>query len=308
MGVFFDTFSDQIADLWAAAHALDKPLHPRITWTSGIINGKGDFKDLQAHGIALAASIIIYSPVVPRIVFGWDTASDFNQLAKDQHRLESTYPLWMLSRFAGFSQDMVAPERLFESHAINSRYVSLFKSPLSINPWPYSLGLGYRAKYLGMQCAMTSHAVISDIDTICVAPCVDYLNEQITKDPQTFCITNWYDDNELSVGLCVYNVLKYRLTFLPLLLKHFWTSHRRDSSFVQHVRKLEPDYRDVLDLRLMNRNKISTERFYRDRVRKNYWTDETMHYHAWKGEMRRNRDGFLAYYQSVLDGLSNGCA
>ena len=66
---------------------------------------------------------------------------------------------------------------------------------------------------------MTPHAVISDMDAICVAPCVKYLEEQIAVDPETFCITNWYNDIRLSVGLCVYNLAKYRNVFEPLITK-----------------------------------------------------------------------------------------
>ena len=291
MGWFHTTFHNQIAEIWNFARSLDKPVHPTITWTSGIINAKGDLDDLQTHALALASSIIIQHDVVPKIIFGWDCPVTSSELSKSENLRRQLFPHLLMR-----SLDCEP------TYYIDHRHLLLLRSPYSI-AWPYSLGMGYRAKYLGAQASLTTHTIVSDIDTICVKPCIPYLESEIDIDPNTFCITNWYDDVNLSVGLCVYNTAKFRNIFWPLLTRCHWSSHRRDGTFIQHVRRTFPEYKDILDIRLMNRNKISTERFWKSRVRKNYWTEKTMHYHAWKGEARKDKDGFHDYYQSVLDSL-----
>lgn len=303
MGLFYDSFNSQISRLWDFANKTAKPIHPSLSWTSGIINCKGDFLDLQSHGIALASSVIIQSDVVPQIFFGWDSVYDYEVLAHSEKLRRKTYPLYMMRRFEGFNEEMVAAKKLFDCYELKTRYVNLNKASLSVNTWPTTLAIGYRAKYLGMPYVMTEHAIVSDIDTVCVAPCVEYLDDQIKVDRSTFVITNWYNHIFLSVGLCVYNVHKYRNVFLPLFYRDYWRSWRQDSSFVQFVRNNHPEFADTLDLRLMDKNKISTERFYRSKARKNYWTPDTMIYHAWKGESKRNEKGFLDYYQQILDDL-----
>lgn len=305
MGLFYDTFHEQIARLWDKAHATKKPIHEGLSWTCGIISSRGgDFLDLQTHGIALAASIILQSDVVPKIYIGWDTGHDHESFAHDSELRLTNYPLFMFDRFGECYRAEALDSKLqFASFDLRTRYVELRKSCRSINSWPRTLAQGYRAKYLGMQYVMTNHAVISDIDTICVAPCVGYLDEQIAIDPKTFCITNWYNSTRLSVGLCVYNVTKYRMIFEPLLARDYWTTWRQDSSFVQFVRNNHPEYVDILDLRLMDKNKISTERYHQSRTRRNYWTPNTMFYHAWKGDQKTGKQEFMDYYQTILDDL-----
>ena len=306
MGIFHDQFHKQVRQIWDLAHQIEKPIHPDLTWTCGLIHGKGDFHDLQTHGMALAASIIIHSKVVPRIFIAWDTPVEFDTLVESGRARRKYYPAHLMRGFDAFNESMVKDAKPpFACYKLQSPYVTLQRSSRSINTWPWGLGRGYRAKHLGMQYVMTRHAIVSDIDTICVAPCIEYLDEQIAIDPDTFCITNWYNSRFLSVGLCVYNVEKYRGTYLPLLNRDYWTSWRVDSSFVQFVRNNHPEYADTLDLRIMDKNKISAERFSRSKARKNDWTPGTMFYHAWKGEAVKDPEGFTSYYQQILNDLED---
>jgi hypothetical protein len=47
MSIFFETFNEKIKNLWNKVHLLNKPIHPYLTWTFGLIKSRADFEDLQ---------------------------------------------------------------------------------------------------------------------------------------------------------------------------------------------------------------------------------------------------------------------
>lgn len=305
MGLIHDRFGDRVQELWSQARQLKREKHHGLTWTCGVMKCRDDFLDLQTQGLALAASILIHHEVVPEIIFSWDVQVPYDATARDKDLRLKYYPLYLLRAFPQFDENMLERTQLRSCYAMEDGCLKLYRSPLSVNPWSWGRGQGYRSKYLGMQFATTSHAIISDIDTICTRPCIDYLTDQIAIDPSTFCLTNWHNEKNLSVGLCVYNVAKYRLLFLPLLQRMHWQTKRADSTFIPSVLQKFPEFADQLDIRLFCRNKINVEKFHKNSTRQNYWTDESAVYHAWKGEFVRDEEGFFKYYESILDDLEN---
>lgn len=306
MGIFAQEFGTRVVNLWHLAHSLNKPIANDITWAVGICNGRTDFADLQAHGIALASSIIINEPVVPRIMIGWDTHINYNDLyQRGAEKLRKDfYPHFMLSLFPApeIKKAKYTYEPLFYTR--ETKYALIAKNSQCIGGHPYGLGLGYRAKYLGMEYVTTQHAVLSDIDTICLRPCIEQIRSEIKKNPKTFCLTSWYDEKYLSVGLCVYNMAKYRMLYKPLMNRMNWNLQHADSEFVQAVRRQYPRSARHLDLRLIEKDLLNTEKFYQCMKRENFWNDDkTAHYHAWKGELRKNKAGFIKFYGDILSDL-----
>lgn len=304
MGIFFDTFSKRIRNLWVQANELDKPIHDSLSWTFGIIRGRGDFQDLQAHGIALASSIIIQHDTVPKIICGWDCRFPYNQAILPEYK--ANFPKFMIDRFPPLQ--FGRSKQMFDNHVYtrSRKYMDLHRSTFSISPYPYANGLGYRAKYLGIDYVTTSHAVISDIDTICTRPCVDYFDDEIAKDPNTFVLSSYEDRRFLSVGLCIYNMQKYRNIFKPYLQKMAWSLPHWDSAFVKCVANKYPEIAPHLNVRIFETGRINTERFDQSKVRANFWDDEkTAHWHAWKGDMRANPKAFLDAYDGILSNLEN---
>jgi len=304
MGIFFDTFKEQVKEIWDIAHKLDKPIHKDISWTMGLIKGRGDFLDLQLHGIALASSIIIKEKIVPKIICGWDTNRDIETTKWDDAGRLEIYPIHFFSMFSDDPAKYAEKANIYKCGHFSTKYISLYHSNLSLSSFAYSLGLGYRAKYIGLNYVTTPYAIMSDIDTICIRECVDYLMSEVQKDPETFCLTNWYDENILSVGLLVLNMNKYRNIYMPHFRRMYWELGRQDSLFVQSVRNKFPELKDQLDIRLFNKNMINAERFKKSKRRKNNYTDSlTAHYHAWKGEIAADQKGFLKFYGGILSSL-----
>lgn len=309
MSIFFDTFKDRVKELFIVASKLDKPIDSSITWTAGLIKGRADFLDLQVHAAALAASIIITEKVVPPIIFAWDCLYDASRFIfkkeKDPKPKEEYYPYYLLNLFNSRESSSLMYSHLSECYERGNKYVTIYRSPLSNNPWPYSLGLGYRAKYLGLEYVVTPNAIMSDIDTICIQPCLEYLKEQISLDPNTFCLTNWYNEKWVSVGLCIFNMFKYRMIYKPYLNRMAWDTYRADSTFIQSIREKFPHIIHELDIRLFDKNMINAEKFSICTKRGNIADGTTAHYHAWKGEMAADMDGFLEYYSHILDELES---
>lgn len=304
MGVFFDTFNEKIKLVWDVANQMDKPVNGNLTWTVGIINGRCDFKDLQAHGAALMASIIINEPVVPKIICAWDTPSASTTTARNLKARRRIYPMYLLRLFDEFEEGFLMKSNIYKCNHLQTKYVSLCRSGWSVNPYPGGLGLGYRAKYLGLNFVKTSHAIMSDIDTICANGCCEYVQNEIDKDPSTFCLTNHFDRNNVSVGLVAFNMEKYRQTYLPYWHEAFWELPHADAKHIQYIRHHFPHLKNELDLRLMDKNVINTERYHRSKPRKNDWVDDkSSHYHAWKGELKDNPGGFKMFYNQILDAL-----
>jgi len=304
MGAFYKTFNEKIREVWKLATQLDKPVRENLTWTVGIINGRCDFEDLQAHGAALMASIIIKEKVVPKIICVWDTPTDTNTSKWDLEERQRIYPLYLLRLFDEFDESFLEKPKIFSCNRLSNQYVSLHRAGWSVNPIPSGLTLGYRAKYLGLNYVRTTHAIMSDIDTICTDECCDYVQENIDRNPETFCLTNYYDNENVSVGLVAFNMRKYREVYLPLWHEMYWKLPKADAKFIQAIRKEYLECQDELDIQLMDKNVVNTEKYYHNIPRKNHWVDDkSKHYHAWKGEMEQNTEEFNSFYNDILDNL-----
>lgn len=306
MSIYYDTFKDRIKNLWNKAITLDKPLHKDITWTVGLINGRADFDDLQAHGIALAASIIIKERIVPRIICVWDTYFNTNYFLEHPEKKKEFYPNYLLSCFPDPGILHNQYRNIPEVFPRTNKYMSLYRHPFSVSPYPYSLGMGYRAKYHGMEYVTTTYGIMSDIDTICTRPCIEYLESIININPDTFCLTNKIGEKWASVGLCVFNMLKYNMIYKPHWNIMSWETYRADSTFIPFLLKKFPELVDVLDVRVFDGETINAEKFYKCNPRGNFWNDEkTAHYHAWKGEINVNPKEFIKFYSNILTDLEN---
>lgn len=305
MGIFYKTFENKVRKVWKIAHSLNKPVDESLPWTMGLIKGRSDFSDLQVHTAALISSIIINEPVVPKIICAWDLPIDPNTTKWDYKKRCDIYPVYLLSLFDKFSMDFLLKKNIFSCYEMNTKYVDMYRSGFSVNSIPIGLALGYRSKYLGLNYVIhQSHAIMSDVDTICTRPCVGYLKEQIAKNPNTFCLTNWYNETDVSVGLVVFNMNKYRNVFFPLLNRMFWEIKRQDAKFIPRMLDKHPEYKDILDLRVFDGTMINAEKYYRKIPRNNVWKDDkTAHYHAWKGELKSNPEEFKEHYNKILDDL-----
>jgi hypothetical protein len=304
MSIYYDTFKNKIQSLWAKAITLDKPIHKDITWTCGVVKGRADFNDLQLHGLALATSIIIKEPVVPKIIIGWDTYLSTNDFLVNSKLKETHYPNLLLS---SFDDPGLLHERyryVPEFFQRSNKYVELRRHPFSISAHPYGLGHGYRVKYHGLEYVTTPYGIMTDIDTVCTKPCLEYLQSVINIKPDTFCLTNKIGEKWASVGLCVFNMLKYNMIYKPHWYKMAWETHRADSTFIPSVLEKFPEVRDQLDVRLFDGTMINAEKFFTCPQRGNIWNDEkTAHYHAWKGEIDSNPSGFVDFYNKIIDDL-----
>jgi hypothetical protein len=306
MGIIYDNFKDKVLNLWNLASKINKPIHPTITWTCGIIKGRADFLDLQVQGLALAASIIITEPVVPKIIIGWDSPIDPNTTRRDNNRRIQLFPQYLLRAMPDWKEEYLEDEYYYKPFKFKTKYLDLHRSALSVNPQPYALGLGYRSKYLGMNYVTTKYGIISDIDTICLNPCIPYLEANINTSPETFVWTNHITDINMSVGLCIYHMNKYRNIFLPKLYDIYWETHRQDSRFVPEVLRDFPETKNDLDIKIFDGEILNSEKFYKHIPRKNYFVEgKTTHYHSWKREYKSA--GFIPFYDKILSDLKEQC-
>ena len=99
MGIFYNTFNEKIKEVWNIANKLDKPINNNLSWTIGLINGRGDYNDLQAHGAALISSIIINEKIVPKIICAWDSHQSSGSTIKDLRHRQRIYPTYLMSLF-----------------------------------------------------------------------------------------------------------------------------------------------------------------------------------------------------------------
>jgi hypothetical protein len=282
----------------------DKPIHPDITWTVGLLNGRGYYCDLQIQGLALASSIIINEPVVPKIIIAWDTPNDSTTLSQNVNKKLDQYPRIMINAFdRTTASEKIATEKFGDNFNFENKYVKLVRSWLSVNPQQWSLGLGYRSKYLGINYVTTKYGIISDVDTVCIKPCIEKLMNGVYESPDTFCFTGWHNETWVTVGLCIYNMFKYRNFFFPYLCNEAWTLPRQDSRFIKTIIDRNPQLKDILDIKTFD-GKLSAEKLSTNTRRNNIWDEErTMHYHAWKGETRKNPTEFFKIYNKILDDL-----
>jgi len=307
MGFIYDQFYSKATELWKAAHQLDKPTTDKLSWTFGFVKGRMDLVDLETHAIVLISSIIINEPMVPKIICAWDSPISFHRHAKDRLPF---YPTRLLQLCDGYDPKYLSKRELpFPLFCLKTRYADIHRSTLSVNSWPYSLGLGYRAKYLGIRYSTSEWSVISDVDMLNLDACTPYLLANIDCDPSAFCWSTYYGPDEwgnpaMNVGLCVYNTAKYNNIFLPRLNSIYWKCHRQDSRFVPTVHREFPDQAENLRVRILDKSIVNAEKFAPCRKVGPTWVEgRTANYHAWKGEIARNKDGFGKFYGGVLDQL-----
>ena len=314
MGFIHDTFGESVTELWNVAKEIkDKPIHPDITWTYGFLKGKGhDYLDLQTHALALASSVIITEPVVPKIICCWDTpVCRISSRRSGQQDRDEYYPKYMLSQMGVPEEEFhtTQTEKLFRR---DTKYFSLVRSSRSVNTYSFRLGIGYRAKYLGLEYVKTPYGIMTDTDTICLRPCVEFLMDEVNKNPDSFCWSAfWEPENvQLNVGLNVYNMSLYHSIYQPYFNEMYWDLPKQDGYFFGTVLKRYPELVDKLPVELLDYEKVSTGKYkgYNMAGGKTTWNDDkTMHYHGWKGEYRtrRNKQGFIDTFNNILDTLKN---
>ncbi|MCP3683485.1 MAG: hypothetical protein GY861_12430 [bacterium] len=267
MGVFYDTYYNRVVDLFEKANKLDKPIRDDVTWAVGMINGRNDYLDSQCHVLALVASIIINEPVVPRIICAWE---------------------------------VVGKEAPFVIE--DTKYFKLCKSPFSVKPYPGRLGLGYRAKYLGLNLVKTPYGIMSDIDTVCVKPCIDKYMDKTKQHPNVFCWTNYKDRRCINSGFVVFNMQKYFSCYLPAIMQNYWNLPHRDSEFIKFLQN-DNELRDKLTIGVIKDKKFICTKFWWSARRDDEFDENTSIYHAWKGDIKKGEDKFYEFYDGILKEL-----
>jgi len=262
---FYDTFHSRVNKLFEKANELDKPLRDDVTWAIGLLNGRNDYADSQCHILALVASIIINEPVVPKIVCAWDTWKEEN------------------------------PPKIKDS-----KYLSVCKSPFG-TVWPDKFSAGYRAKYLGLNVVKTPYGIMSDLDTICVKPCVDKYMDKVKENPDIFCWTNYMDKKNINSGFVVFNMDKYFRYYLPAIMRNYWTLPMKDSQFIKHLQK--NGLKEKLTISVVRDKSFIAEKFWWSEKRNDEFDEKTSIYHAWKGDVKRGEDEFYEFYDGILKNL-----
>ena len=265
MSKFYDTFYNRVVKLFEKANELDKPVRDDVTWTIGLINGRNDYLDSQCHVLALTASIIINEPVIPRIVCVWDTVNGGK-----------------------------GPTRLTES-----KYLTLYKSPFSVSPYQDRFSLGYRAKYLGLNIVKTPYGIMSDLDTICLKPCIDTFMDKINKNG--FCWTNYKGKIAINTGFCVFNMEKYFTYYLPAIMRNYWNLPKKDSEFIKFLQK--NGLKEKLTIEVIQDDSFIAEKFWWSTKRRDEFNENTSIYHAWKGDIKRGAGKFYKFYDNILKNL-----
>ncbi len=267
MSKFYDTFHTRVEGLFEKANSLDKPMREDVTWAIGMINGRNDYLDSQCYVKALAASIIINEPVVPKIVCAWDVFGK------------------------------AAPPAIEDA-----KYFKLHKSPFSVNPYPGVLGMGYRAKYLGLNLVKTPYGVMSDLDTICLKPCLDKYMTKTKQHPNVFCWTNYKDRRAINSGFVVFNMKKYFADYLPAIMRNYWNLPHRDSEFIKYLQN-DDELREKLTIGVIKDKKFITTKFWWSARRDDKYDESSSIYHAWKGDIKKGEEKFYEFYDGILKGL-----
>jgi len=263
MGRYYDTYYNRVVSLFDKASKLDKPIREDVTWTLGLIDGRNDFDDSQCYVMALVASIVINEPVIPKIVCAWEGAE---------------------------------PVKIKEN-----KYFKLYKSPVSVRPYPDRFSLGYRAKYLGLNIVDTPYGIMSDLDVVCLKPCIDKYMNEVKKNPDIFCWSNYKDRKAINTGFCVFNMKKYFRDYLPAIMRKYWTLPKRDSEFIKHLQ--HNGLKEKLTIGLVRDSDFIGTKFWWSDKRDDKFNKNTSIYHAWKGDIKRGEDKFYKFYDSILDGL-----
>ncbi len=266
MSKFYDTYYKRVTKLFEKANELDKPIRDDVTWTVGLINGRNDYLDSQCYLKALVASIIINEPVVPKIICAWDV------LGK------------------------AGPPTIEDT-----KYFNLCKSPFSVKPYPGGLGIGYRAKYLGLNLVKTPYGIMSDLDVVCLKPCVDKYMDKTKQHPDVFCWTNYKNRKAINSGFVVFNMEKYFRDYLPAIMQNYWNLPHRDSEFIKHLQNI--GLRDKLTIGVIKDKKFICTKFWWSDRRDDKFDESTSIYHAWKGDIKRGEDKFYDFYDNILDVL-----
>ncbi len=265
MSRFHDTFHTRVKSLFEKANDLDKPVRDDVTWTIGLLNGRNDYLDSQTHVYALVSSIIINEPVVPKILLVWDTWKK-----EDPPEIK------------------------------DSKYLKVYQSPFR-TVWPDKFSAGYRAKYLGLNMVKTPYGLMSDLDTICVKPCVDKYMNKAKESPEIFCWTNYKDKKAINSGFVVFNMDKYFRHYLPAVMRNYWTLPMRDSEFIKHLQK--NGLKEKLTIGLIRDNKFIGTKFHWSNRRNDKFDETSSVYHAWKGDIKKGEDKFYDFYDGILDEL-----
>lgn len=301
MSKFYDTFYSKALSLFKKANELDKPIHPDMTWVCGLINGRDDYLDLQCHALVLMASIIINEPVVPRIICTWDTRTDYFTLKNLHGEIRYQYPTQIM---AGFKEwNGFKANDIMSMYRFKSRYVEFNKSGYSVGSYPNSLGMGYRAKYNGLNTVKTKYSILSDIDTVCINPCLEKIFKVL--EPNTFCWTNFENSVSINVGLCVFNMEKYFSYFFPALMRYWWELPYRDSEIIKFLKNKEPMLLEKLSIKTFGNSSFVGEKYHYSRKRKDILDNNTCIYHAWKGDTSKGHNDFYDYYSRIIDNLIN---
>jgi hypothetical protein len=266
MSKFYDTYYNRVSQLFQKANELDKPVREDVTWAIGMINGRNDYQDTQCYVLALVASIIINEPVVPRIICAWDTWK-----SEEQPTIEE------------------------------SKYFKLYRSPFSVKPYPGVLGIGYRAKYLGLNLVKTPYGIMSDLDTICVKPCIDKYMDKTKQHPDVFCWTNYKDRRAINSGFVVFNMQKYFSYYLPAIMQNYWDLPHRDSEFIKYLQN--NGLREKLTIGVIKDKKFICTKFWWSPRRQDEFNENTSIYHAWKGDIKTGGDKFYEFYGNILKEL-----
>jgi len=308
MGFIYQNFALSVLELWEKASKVNnKNIHSDLTWTFGIMNGNShDFLDLQVHALALASSIILTERVVPKIICCWDIPYSYSSLKKDSEK-EKYYPSFLFEAFKVPHKDFFHKE-FRRCYRLSSKYFDLHRSSLSVNGFPYKIGIGYRAKYLALNYVQTPYGIMTDADTICLRPTIEYLMQEVNKNPDSFCWSAFWDEvkNQLNVGLNIYNMNLYRNLYLPKMNENYWNLPRGDVYFLGSVFHKYPELKNKLKIQLLDYELISVGKFKPYVMAGNkttFNTERSMHYHGWKEEYRSNPTGFIKTFNEILDNL-----
>jgi len=307
-----DEFAKPVSDLWNLVSQINsKPTHKDLTWTYGVIKGKGqNWLDLQVYALSLACSIIVTEDVVPRIICCWDSPQPYINQRYRNKRLD-VYPTYLMENL-GVTQDEMLEQYPKRINKIDTSYFSLYRATRSVNPWPMGFGIGYRTKYLGMDFVKTPYAVMTDADTVCLEQCTPYLMSEVEKNPSGFMWTCFWEphNKKANVGMNVYNMKKYRNVYQPYFNSTYWDLPSQDALFVGNVLDKNPEITKKLKVYPLDFDKVATGKYRKYTMAGNKTTfneNTSLHWHAWKQEYTTNPQGFIDSYRNIFENLTEKC-
>jgi len=311
MGLIYDEFASEAFELWSLASKItNKPIHSDLTWTCGFMRGKGHgFLDLQIHAILMASSVIITEPVIPKIVIGWDSPLPFS-LEREKPEREENYPI-LIMRLFGLSDKEIFESDYTKLFYLESQYVNLIRHFHSVNSHPFNLGIGYRTKYHGLDYVTTKYGIIVDTDTISIQPCCQYIMNNVSRNPDSFCWTILYNEmkKQMNVGLVTFNMELYNTIYKPHLCQYYWNLPRGDVYWIGSVFERFPHLKTSLKIQLFDDYEMLSTGKYKGYTMLNgdisFQENKSLHYHAWKGEYKTDQKGFVSSFHSMISNLKN---